>query len=83
MALAIPTLVARVVTLQQYCRLEGKVAEKEPAGQGDGSSELFKVGQSMVGGRCGDKIGVWVQPSTSTFYTITNTHTPAGKMKMK
>lgn len=45
MALAVPTLVARVVTLQQYCRMEGKVAEKEPAPVEDGSSssELFKV----------------------------------------
>jgi hypothetical protein len=47
MALAVPTLVARVVTLQQYCRMEGKVAEKEPAPVEDGSSssELFKVRQ--------------------------------------
>lgn len=40
MALAIPTLVARVVTLQQYCRLEGRVAEKE---QEEEESSLFKV----------------------------------------
>jgi hypothetical protein len=52
LALAVPTLVARVVTLHQYCRLEGRVAEKEEqapmvAGNGNedssSSSELFKV----------------------------------------
>ncbi len=51
LALAVPTLVARVVTLHQYCRLEGRVAEKEQQQQQqltgtaseEPNSELFKV----------------------------------------
>jgi len=52
LALAVPTLVARVVTLHQYCRLEGRVAEKEQqqpqqlltgTASEEPNSELFKV----------------------------------------